>query len=673
MRLITRRQIYRAFPELDRFDDERCIRFVRAANSGRWKSARRIAIFFAGVIGFFAVMSVVGGMQWYTGRKLSGIRNDRWFFAITGGIIVLHFAAAAAASLWTRDLLLRRRIRMVVRDRGVCLGCHYSLIGLFVDENHRVKCPECGQITEVDPSLGELASGEDGRPLFKPEANLLVLQQPNWFTPKRVKWIKRSIAGLIIGIPLFLGLLVGGYEMFLRWQASVAQRERPGPEGLRAYAANGAAGPSGAAPSTPGSGPVAESNESDAWKMFEWMERERQQIEAGVRLPDEGAGIGSMVWPEYSIVGKDEPSQAERDRMPDYAKHRDAAIMLLKAFREAGWFERSDQIIEAKMASWPVDFSRDDSAASGVLLLDMGPARNWARIQAGRMIQAREADDPAEFARALETTFTLSWMMKMRPLMISRLVGDAIDALAMVGIRDVLTRRPDARWLDAIEGVLDRRRPDPSLDYTLGGEELFVLDTVGWVFGKPGRVRLGRYSSEIRAMTQNDYRLALGTYARNRDIVKALFKDARAQAGVPLHQRVMNQWTRTGYILPDTLGVNFDSLLKQHDFVKLELAGTRVMIALERHRLAHGSYPETLESLAPGSLAEAPIDPWSGVPLEYRLVDPAADPQGRGYLLYSVGADKMDDGAVNLNTSMWSQPFHRAVPGYDLIINDRKR
>lgn len=616
-------------------------------------------------------MAITAGVQWYTGRKLGGVRDDRLFFAIMGGLIVLHFAVAAAAGLWTRDLLLRRRIRMVVRDRGVCLACSYSLIGLFVDQNHRVTCPECGQVTEVDPSLGELASGEDGRPLFKPEANLLALRRPSWFTPKRKKWIKRAVLGLIIGIPLFLGLLVGGYELFLRWQAGVAQRERPGPEGLEAYAANGGVGiaPGSAAPA-PATGPVAESNESDAWKMFEWMERERQQIEAGVRLPDEGGGIGSTVWPEYSLVGTE---KTEAERAQDYSKHREAALMLLQAFRDAGWFERSDNIVEARTAGWSVDFSRDDSAAAGLLMLDVAPARNWARIQSGRMILAREADDPAEFARALETMQTLSWMMKTRPLVMTRMIGDAIDALAMARVRDVLTREPDARWIDAIQAVLDRRRPDPSVDYTLGGEELFVLDSVGWVFQKPGRVRLGRFSPEIRAMTQQNYNFALGTYARNRDLVKAKFTDARAQAGTPLYQRTVNLWARTGYILPDILAVNFEDVLKQDDYVKLELAGVRVMIALERHRLARGSYPETLESLFPEALAELPIDPWSGAPLRYRLVDPATDPQGRGYLLYSIGADRVDDGAVNVTTNMWSQPFHHAVPGYDLIINDRKR
>jgi hypothetical protein len=65
---------------------------------------------------------------------------------------------------------------------------------------------------------------------------------------------------------------------------------------------------------------------------------------------------------------------------------------------------------------------------------------------------------------------------------------------------------------------------------------------------------------------------------------------------------------------------------------------TVTAIALKRHQLRHGRYPETLAGLAPGFLAAVPVDPWSGRPLCYRLT-----PQG-GFILYSVGVDGVDDG-----------------------------
>lgn len=61
-------------------------------------------------------------------------------------------------------------------------------------------------------------------------------------------------------------------------------------------------------------------------------------------------------------------------------------------------------------------------------------------------------------------------------------------------------------------------------------------------------------------------------------------------------------------------------------------------IALERFRLAHGSYPKSLDALVPDWLKAPPIDFMNGQRLHYAL-------HGDGhFLLYSVGLDEKDDG-----------------------------
>jgi hypothetical protein len=71
---------------------------------------------------------------------------------------------------------------------------------------------------------------------------------------------------------------------------------------------------------------------------------------------------------------------------------------------------------------------------------------------------------------------------------------------------------------------------------------------------------------------------------------------------------------------------------------QLDLA--RVATALERYRLAHGNYPETLDALAPQFIAQLPHDIINGQPLHYRLSN---DGQ---FVLYSVGWNETDDGGV---------------------------
>ena len=66
---------------------------------------------------------------------------------------------------------------------------------------------------------------------------------------------------------------------------------------------------------------------------------------------------------------------------------------------------------------------------------------------------------------------------------------------------------------------------------------------------------------------------------------------------------------------------------------------TEAAIALARFHKASGSWPESLEALVPGYLANVPIDPFAGEPLHYRRHDD-------DFVLYSVGLNEKDDGGV---------------------------
>ncbi len=76
----------------------------------------------------------------------------------------------------------------------------------------------------------------------------------------------------------------------------------------------------------------------------------------------------------------------------------------------------------------------------------------------------------------------------------------------------------------------------------------------------------------------------------------------------------------------------------------------RTAIALERYRLAHGEYPESLAVLAPQFIAKVPHDVIGGQPLKYRRT---ADKQ---FVLYSVGWNEKDDGGVVVIPKGSSQP-----------------
>jgi hypothetical protein len=85
---------------------------------------------------------------------------------------------------------------------------------------------------------------------------------------------------------------------------------------------------------------------------------------------------------------------------------------------------------------------------------------------------------------------------------------------------------------------------------------------------------------------------------------------------------------------------DFRRFVERIIWVQGEIDLMRVAIALERHRLRTGGYPEVLDGLVPRELPELPIDPVTGEALRYRI-----KPDGTP-LVYALGFNELDDGGV---------------------------
>ena len=88
----------------------------------------------------------------------------------------------------------------------------------------------------------------------------------------------------------------------------------------------------------------------------------------------------------------------------------------------------------------------------------------------------------------------------------------------------------------------------------------------------------------------------------------------------------------------------------QHAGAVAHLRLLAVELALRCYQAEQGRAPAGLQLLVPKYLQRVPLDPFSGQSLVYRTA-------GTNYLLYSVGADRIDDGG---------QPIGRPIPGTDL-------
>src|SRR5262249_17595951 len=94
-------------------------------------------------------------------------------------------------------------------------------------------------------------------------------------------------------------------------------------------------------------------------------------------------------------------------------------------------------------------------------------------------------------------------------------------------------------------------------------------------------------------------------------------------------------------------------------FNRASLGCIRVMVALERHRLKHGAWPESVEAIDPTLLPQFPADPFRNAPLKVQKI---AD----GWKIFSVGPENKPDGFSDRETDRvifhLYDPEHRHQP-----------
>jgi hypothetical protein len=144
--------------------------------------------------------------------------------------------------------------------------------------------------------------------------------------------------------------------------------------------------------------------------------------------------------------------------------------------------------------------------------------------------------------------------------------------------------------------------------------------------------------------------LPRGWFYQNELSAARLFEDSLLPDLAPTIQRVYPGLSRTNAAsfdnLPDTpysfafkhLGI----VVSPQQFVRAQTGINLALVAcaLERFRMAHGHFPETLEPLAPEFLEKLPHDIINGEPLKYRLTSDGC------FILYSVGWNEKDDGGT---------------------------
>jgi hypothetical protein len=125
----------------------------------------------------------------------------------------------------------------------------------------------------------------------------------------------------------------------------------------------------------------------------------------------------------------------------------------------------------------------------------------------------------------------------------------------------------------------------------------------------------------------------------NRQIHPAAVRTAEAAIGKLAQSspaaRYIHHEFFSGLLLP-----SLPRVAEKTGFAQTAVDTAVLTCALERYRLAHGRFPDSLEKLTPAFIAKLPHDVINGKPLTYLL-----DPDGH-YRLYSIGWNEKDDGGL---------------------------
>ncbi len=321
--------------------------------------------------------------------------------------------------------------------------------------------------------------------------------------------------------------------------------------------------------------------------------------------------------------------------------------------------EQLRQAAQLPYSRFPLGY--DMQPPADILLPHLASLKGCAKILQLRAIAELQNDQSDQALADVKLMLRLSDSIHTEPFLISHLVSIAIMNLTLQPVWEGLVQH---HWSDAQLAELDSElaKRDFLSDYHVAMRGELMLCEIGDIeylrrypeqmpalAGEDG----GDASSRAFAPTlwrlipngwfyQNELRCArqvLEFYLPSAEVDQHLVRpenvlhaDDAVIAGTK-HPTPFNVMQR---LLLPALGAAVTKSASAQESVDL----ARVAIALERYRLAHGTYPGSLDALAPQYLKPIPHDIINGQPLQYRRT---ADGQ---FVLYSVGWNETDDGGV---------------------------
>jgi hypothetical protein len=352
------------------------------------------------------------------------------------------------------------------------------------------------------------------------------------------------------------------------------------------------------------------------------------------------------------LPSRTEPLPAEtRQLVAEYLSDNAEALRLLH------------QASAMKLCRYPIDLNK----GAATLLLHLNPLRQASRLLSLEAMEQTEEQRPQEAVESVIASLSVSRSLNQEPVLISYLVHVACQGISLESLQRILNRMPltDAQ-LAKLSAAIEESENQQALTRAFVGERCMgddIFDSLrsGKVpmkdmfmfLGDPPWWRIFFPLYRTTGLLELDERCYLDIMEENVKATQLPPPEGMAAANAVLDK--VNHLSHC-HVLSRMLLPALDGAMIKAGRCDAMIRDSQTAIAVERYQLANGTLPKQLSDLVPALLSAVPSDPFDGKPLRYKTL-------GKGYIVYSVGEDREDNGGVEKNARGVSY-----APGTDITF-----
>jgi len=306
------------------------------------------------------------------------------------------------------------------------------------------------------------------------------------------------------------------------------------------------------------------------------------------------------------------------------------------------------------------DINYEDGPA--MELPHLAKMRNLARLLAARTYILAEEKQYQKALHSAEKGLLLGDSLSKEPILISQLVRERIDITAVDSFRSVLNLYSGSNPVNNYQTIiLEIDRKDKNFIKGLEGE---IAISGFYRFGFEKKFNYLDYILSQRGYTQNGKSLAGDIFSKiyysylcvpvlKEDYafyIRAItFLISTSNEPYFLVKNKVDKWVknftaiRFRVIKHIISSMNLPYLIetfREEARYNAKLNTFKLALALKIYREKHGTYPDSLTSLAPDIIPEIPPDPFTGKDYIYRKED-------KGFIVYSIGENGRDDNGIH--------------------------